>query len=344
MLARLFVAVPFHLAVPDGRRFNVYTYEDEGYLVNLYPPSRSDRPAPGDIPDVVKMNGAPAFVANGLGIEFRRESFDRVRGHSWDPPEAVINRAIDSFLTRLRYVTRGAQVHRVPLRQLHWQLRYLNDDGTELEEDSAMIRGLDGIVFHWSLVGINETVWEDIHRLPADFAPPPWDDLLLDSQAALPHVGTGVVLAATALEVFIAQILDALAARSDVPADVWKWLTDRGEWLRDPTTEEQFDVLLRHFTGHSLKEDGVLWEAFKNLKSARNSFVHEGVPKVGGKIVSVTDAARLLARANEIINRIKGWLHAELRWPEFELSVRLEIEHGFPERPNPPMQPTAPQD
>lgn len=341
MLARLFVALPFHLAVPDGARFKVYTYEDEGYLVSLYPPGRSDRPAPGDVPEVVKINDEPAFVANALHIEFRRESFDRGRGHPWDPPEAVISRAIDSFLTRLRYVTRGAQVHRVPLRQLSWRLRYLYDDGSELEEHSALRRGMGATAFKWSLVGIHETIWENIHRLPVDFGPPPWDDLRLDAQAALPHVGTAVVLAATSLEVFIAHTLDELAARSNLPADLWNWLTDRGEWLRDPTTEEQFDVLLRHFTGHSLKDNLPLWEAFKNLKTARNSFVHEGAAKVGGKAVSVSDAASLVARVNEIISRVRGWLPPDLRWPEFEASVTLQLEQAFPGRPNLPLEPTA---
>ncbi len=197
------------------------------------------------------------------------------------------------------------------------------------------------MAFKWSLVGINEGVWENIHQLPVDFTPPPWDDLRLDAQAALPHVGTAVVLAATSLEVFIAQILDGLAATSDVPADVWKWLNDRGEWRKDPTTEEQFDILLRHFTGHSLKDNQALWEAFKNLRTARNSFVHEGVAKVGGKVVSVSDAGSLVARANDVIGCVKGWLPADLRWLEFDPSITFQIEQEFPQRSSPPLQPTA---
>jgi len=39
----------------------------------------------------------------------------------------------------------------------------------------------------------------------------PWHDLLLDAEEALPGVGTAVVLAFTALEVFIADTLDELA-------------------------------------------------------------------------------------------------------------------------------------
>ena len=186
-------------------------------------------------------------------------------------------------------------------------------------------------------MGINEGVWKNIHQLPVDFTPLPWEDLRLDAQAALPHVGTAVVLAATSLEVFISQILDRLAATSDLPADVWKWLNDRGAWARNPTTEEQFDILLRHFTGHSLKDNQALWKAFKNLRTARNSFVHEGIAKVGDKVLLHSDAENLVARANDIISWVRGCLPADRRWLEFEPSITFQIEKGFPERPNPPL-------
>jgi len=329
MLAQLLVALPFHIAVPEGAQFTLYTYEDDGYLVTVYPPSRSDQPPPGEVPDLIRMSNAPAFVANALRIEFRRETFNRTSGHPSDPPEAVLYFAIDSFLTRLRYATRGTQVHRVSLQDLSWRLRYLNDDGSELEKRSGLVRGLRHITFTWSLIGINPTVWENIHSLSPDFKPPPWDDLRLDAQAALPHVGTAVVLAVACLEVFISHTLDQLASNSDVPGDIWKWATHRGYWLKDPTTNEQYDFLIRHFTGHSLKENPALWEAYKNLKDARNTFVHEGVAKVGGKVVSVPDAVRLVARMNDIINWVKIQLPTELRWLEFEPSVQFEFEQAI---------------
>ena len=64
--------------------------------------------------------------------------------------------------------------------------------------------------------------------------------------------------------------------------ELWRWINQRGDWRREPTVEEQYDTLLKVLTGHTLKEDQDLWELFKHLKTARNSFVHEGMAKVCG--------------------------------------------------------------
>lgn len=344
MLARLYIALPFHIAVPDGTEFKVYTYEDEGYQVSVFPPNRTDRPAPGDVPDVVRMNGSPAFVVNGLRIDFRKESFDRSRNGAWDPSDAVMVRAVDSFLNRLRYVARAPQVRLFSASLPSWRLQYLNDDESELEIAPALIRGRGGIAFSYSLVGLNPGVWENIYSLSPDFKPPAWDSLYLDALAALPHFGSAIVLAYTSLEVFISQILDALAQKSQLPPTLWTWLNERGDWLKEPTTEEQYDVLLRLLAGHSLKEDPSLWEAFRNLKTARNSFVHEGVAKVGGRPISSADSAGLVGRTSEIINWVKQWLPTELRWPEFQTSITFEFQQRLIGASNPPLQPTAGSD
>ena len=102
------------------------------------------------------------------------------------------------------------------------------------------------VSFRWT--ALNKPVWEDVMRLPIDFEPFPWEELLLDAHNDLPRVGPSVVLAATALEVFIAHILDLLAAQSPVPAPLWGWLNDRDDnHLRQPSVEEQYDTLLQVF-------------------------------------------------------------------------------------------------
>src|SRR5262249_13656712 len=159
---------------------------------------------------------------------------------------------------------------------------YTNDDGSELEAQEGYRRRRGSLQFHWSFIGISPEVWDNIFCLPPEFEVPVWDGLRLDALAALPSVGTAVVLAATSLEVFISTLLDQLASKRGLSENLWTWVRDRdGRTLQQPSVEEQFDVLLKELTGHSLKEDAVLWEAFKNLKSARNSFVHEGTARLG---------------------------------------------------------------
>jgi len=328
MLARLSIGLPFIFLVPEGVTFSLSTYEDSGYEVTPRPPVRSDAPTRVDVPENPQVNDGPAFVANALQIDFCKSTFERTSESSIDPPEEVVSRAISGLLTKLRYVTRGIHIRPVTLKGTNWHLRYLNDDGSELDETAGMIRGRGRKAMSFSFAVVDVDIWNRVNSLGATWIPPPWDEILLDANAALPHVGTVVVLSATALEVFIANILDGLAA-SRVPEDLWQWINDRGNWLKDPSTDEQFDKLLRHLVGHSLKEKQDLWEAFQNLRTARNTFVHRGVAMIGGNPLTDQDALRLLVKANEILKCIRDWLPPDHQWVQFENTTTTAFMIGL---------------
>jgi hypothetical protein len=74
-----------------------------------------------------------------------------------------------------------------------------------------------------------------------------------------------------------------------------------------------------------LKEEVPLWEAFKNLKTARNSFVHEGVARVGGVEINFDKAKALIKSASEIISKVREWIPADLHWPEFKHEIKIEM-------------------
>jgi hypothetical protein len=324
MLARLFVLLQFHLTVPEREQFPIFEYEDSGYKVRVFPPMRSERAPAIDGPEQLKIGGVPTFQTDVLRIDFAKESFERGIESPCDPPDTVINRAANSFLLRLRHVTGAAQVHPLNFPFVTWRLQYLNDDESELEKNEKFVRGRGTLQFSFSWIALNNAIWADIHSLPIDYEPPPWEGLLLDANAELPSIGPSIVLAATALEVFIAKVLDQLAVAKNTPPELWKWINQRGDWLREPTVEEQYDELLKFFTGHSLKEEQKLWEFFKNLKTARNSFVHEGVAKVGGSPLNAEVARKLIISASEIIQKVKEWLPQELHWPEFKHVIQVE--------------------
>jgi len=330
MLARLFVLLPFSLTIPEGEQFPVYEYADEGYHVRIFPPGRSDRPGPPpDEVDQILIDGVPAFQADALRIDFHKESFDRSKERNFDPPLEVVRRAVNSFIVRLRHVAHAGHVRALDFRDFRtvtWRIRYLNDDESELEPDEKLVRGRG--VLHWSFgwTALTKQVWEDVHTLPLDYEPPPWEELLLDAQSDLPRVGPAVVLAATALEVFIAHVLDDLAARSSVPAPLWNWISTRdGAYSREPTVEEQYDRLLMFFTGHSLKTEARLWESFMNLKTARNTFVHKGIAKIGGVQVSPETANHLIVSASEVVAKVREWLPPEVHWPVFKHEINVQI-------------------
>lgn len=327
MIARLTVGVPFTVAVPDGARFTAYSYEEDGYTIVARAPGRSDQPFKGDMPSDIEIDGAKGFAANAIQFDFHKTAFDRTRAKGYfDPPIELMQRVVASFVARLRYVTRASQVHQFDLAGgATWRLQYLNDDESELPENPELSRAVGAVAFSVSLASLSPVVWESMYEFDSDWRPPVWDDILLDAFSALPSLGTALVLGATALEVFIADILERLASTGDIPSDIWTWINNRDDWHNDPSTEEQFDVLLKHFTGHSLKEETRLWQSFKELRTARNKFVHEGTPRIGGTVITEVKARQLLASANDTISTIRDWLPAEKKWAQPKLDVKLTV-------------------
>jgi hypothetical protein len=325
MQALVQVSLPFDLLVPDGAEYQIHSITSGEYQVAFDVPIRSARPVRGTTFDQVRLNGDPAFLADFLQIRFFKEEFDRRASAEMDPPSWLISFCIEYFLGRLRYVAKAPHIRSVDFPHCDWRLRYLSNDGTELDVVEGLVRGRGVGQIQLQYVACHPAVWEDVFSLPSEFVPPAWRTLLLDALGALPHIGSAVVLAATAHEVFIAEVLNQLAAMSDLPGDLWEWITDRGNFQKEPSVEEQFDTLLRVFTGHGLKESPDLWKAFKDLRSARNTFAHTGVAKIGKSVLSVNDAARLLQHAEEIPRQVRSWIPTTLRWPEFEHPVELKL-------------------
>ena len=323
MLARLDALLPFSLWVPEGEQFPIYETTLEGYAIRAYPPFKGDGAATDDEIEQLSVNDTPAFQANVFRIDFHQAEFDRRSGLDSDPSLELIDRVLKSFMLRLRFVTRVSKIKPLDFPHVSWYLQYLNDDESELEEQEGLVRGRGARHHKFSWGVVNKEVWENLHNLPPDYQPPPWVMLLLDADLILPEIGPALVLAATALEVCISQNLDVLAAGGSVPKELWKWMNNRG-WLREPSTEEQFDSLFRILCGSSLKDEPDLWEAFKNLKSARNCFVHEGVPRIGGEVVDKAKAVQLIREAREITEFVRARLPEERQWKEYVYTTRVK--------------------
>lgn len=330
MIARLLVQLPFEVYVREGEQFPLYEYDVAPYKIRTYLPLRSTKPSQEDQTDYIAINDVPAFGADVLRIDFIKYSFDRCVVSMDDPSTNMMESAVNSFLIKLRHVGRAPHVRPVRLSNTSWRLQYLNDDESELPAQEGFHRGRGGIRWSLTFIALTKPIWEDVFQLPADYRPTPWDELLLDAFGELPNIGAGIVLAATALEIFIARTLDQLAARSKLSPDIWKWLNVRKDRDRNPSVEEQFDSLLKILASHSLKEEPRLWELFTNLKTARNSFVHEGVAKVGGSPIDDSKAKQLILAAGDVIKKIQEWLPEDLRSPSFAHTIKLEVLKKIP--------------
>lgn len=325
MLAKVHILVPFEMTLPLGAEYKVYGYEKDGYQIYFDIPTLSGKPKLPDAPEEVLINGMPSVQADVITLTFKKDHFERGLDSPVDPPALLIDSALNSFLARLKYVSKAPQVKPIEFANSQWHLSYLNDDGTELEKVDGLVRGRGTRSFSFTFLGCDPLLWDHIFNLPEGFIPPPWSLLLIDARGALPHVGTALVLAATALEILIAELLDQLASKTAIPSDLWDWVNDRGHWQKEPSVEEQYDQLLKIMTGHSLKEDGALWEGLKNLRSARNSFVHEGKAKIGGKEVSVSEVLTLIGRAEAIVVKIREWLPEDCRWPLINHTIQIQM-------------------
>ena len=82
-------------------------------------------------------------------------------------------------------------------------------------------------------------------------------------------------------------------------------------------------VNLFHQCGFKIEEQE-LWVSFKHLRTARNTFVHGGVAKVGGIPINTEMTNELIASASKIIQKVREWLPQELHWPEFRFEIEIK--------------------
>jgi hypothetical protein len=340
MIARFRVLLPYRLLLRAGDKFEAFEVERGSYRGLVHPPYQAAGPveatdplsdvpvselaagiAPA-IPQVehigVTMDGAPTVFANAFQIDVRQEAFDRSPGQrdddaAGDPPIAWFLEVVNAVLSRLRSGLQAPDIKAIRSDQSIWGLEYLEDDGSPIKRVKGEVWGASGFEAHVSLPGLNEEKWGWAISAAGMHVAPVWETLQLDAEAMLPEVGPAIVLAETALETVAERLLDVCASAQCLPAGLWQWINDEKKFQRPPSVAEQFDDLLRILGGRSLKDAPALWEKFQNLKRARNSFVHEGVAKVGSTVVSPRMAADLVAGAREILDWVDPMLATEDR-------------------------------
>jgi hypothetical protein len=340
MIARFEVVIPSGIAVAPEATFSPFEREVDGYTIRIYPPYRSRldrsaleldspvplfeitsqlRPAePHPATDSVLIEGLPTVLADVLRIDFVGREFDR-HSDSDDPPVDLALRIANDFLARLRTLGRGGHVKPLDPRAI-WRITYLRDDESEFGPalDEGIVRARNSVRWRVKLLALRPSLWEEAEALDEDFEPTAWDTLLLDALDLLPEIGPVLVLAYTALETRIENALDVLAPRSRLSAEFWAWIRDRGgDWRAQPSVADQLDHLLRELGGRSLKDEPELWQAFRDLHKARNSFVHQGRAVIGDQSVTSERVGQLLALTGTIIDWIEELLPEDERRPRY---------------------------
>lgn len=177
----------------------------------------------------------------------------------------------------------------------------------------------------WKYCVITEKIWDKATQLIDAHETETWSKLLLDAEELLPDIGASIVMAAAALEVLIEVALSCLASINEMPKGLWEWINNRGDYRKEPSEEEKYDNLLYILANKSLKAEQPLWEAFKNIKSARNSFLHEGKLVIGKEDLTIEKSIMLISKAKEIAVWIEQLLPIEKRAPILEDTMQVQL-------------------
>jgi hypothetical protein len=335
MIARVLIHIPFNIAIAkDDLKLCASLEYKTGLVIQYFCPFRDPDFGSREDPETLKINEKDAILANYIRIDFKKENL--IIGNNYDPSLDLIEQSLNLFLQRLRYVTESPQIHPIFLHSVPWSLIYLNDNGTALKDEKGNRISRGCVPGQLQYVVLNEKSWNKIFTSNINFKSRHWFDLLLDAKN-LPRIEPGIVLAFTALEVFIAEILDQSSKGNNISEELWTWINNRPNWQQEPTIEEQYDILLKILTGHSLKEDKKLWSSFQNLKTARNTFVHEGISRNSRKSkkpLKLDEGTKLIESAEKITLKIREWLPNEQQWKIFTENethnVHFEINLSVP--------------
>jgi hypothetical protein len=357
MIARFSIVLPHPLHLSTRHDYTPVEFIDGEYRVVVYPPVTSvletfppwgDSQSALEIASMIRpaetaivredftMDGSPLIQASLLQIDFQKDYFERRipkdgKTLSCDPPVSTLFETLNSVLVGLRMMGRAGEIKPLPEKGV-WRVRYLDDDGNELERDGKNVLGHYGVSLQRSIIAVSPEAWQRLPKILPNVRPPPWRSLLLDAQALLPEIGPSIVLTATALELLIATALRSGAKEKEVSPDVWDWINERGDRRRHPSIEEQFDTLLRQIHGQSMKETKPeLWRVFKTLKDARNYFAHTG-KLVHGQVkqkVTADMAGSFIQSASEIATWIESFLPDDIGNKRFALTGFPNLEMQF---------------
>ena len=333
MIARFQILMPYTIYLPSQVDLAALEAAVSGYQVRILPPQKAiadprdfdgSSPVPlfeatrGLRPDPnrsansqIEVDGRPALESNLLVIEFLKDEFDR-RPDSQDPPVHLCLEIANDFLARIRFVLRAPQLKPLVPDRTPWCIDYLQDDGTSLDPAPPLVRARYAGAFSWTVAVVNEAAWAAA-AAPESGVAPVWDALLLDAFSYLPSVEASVVLAFASLEALIDWCLEQHVAAGAMDGTLYTWIAERDDFAKQPSVTEQFDVLLKAVSGHSLKDDQRLWERFVWLRKVRNNIVHKGEPVLNGTRVDAVKAAELVTAAREIVDWVEHGLPEEKR-------------------------------
>lgn len=331
-LAQIYILLRVPFYIPDGTLLDPIAYQQGGFVVRLKQPAESKwrmdasrtsfglqhlLPSSSRQLAAVTFNGTKTMVCDLLSLEVDAAT------------EANIDSAIDAAFD---VANRWLRTYRVGLgtHQVEFVGRSTNNWRAEL------ISRRPGMIGTKTYGGVSIKVppmpfitadaWSGIKGLGEIYVPERWEELLTDAMGLMPAIGPASVLAYAALEIRIDTLADILARKVGIDPIFWKWIRSR-PYLAQFTTEEIAKKLFEIWAGGSLSQQSHLWAIFVELRKARNSFAHEGVPRnLAGQNLTIDAAATLLAGARQVLDWLDGLVPEEQRRPSLRLADKEHVE------------------
>ena len=362
MIAQFRVALPFTVHLQAGMQYREVEEERSVGRVTIYPPMQAEgsTPAIGTSKlvsikavnarlrprssamsmEALNVDGVPALPMDLMQVDVHRGSFERGEG-SDDPPVAEMFTIVNEFLLAIKAVANAYRLVPVEPESAIWRMEYMADDRTQLPTDPRKHAARTSAKFKYESNVLLPEAWNKAAAVRRTHPLNVWNELMCDAWRALPEIGPAIALANAAIEVLAKEAVEMLVPRGDVVERLWEWLTDRDEWWREPSIAALFSELLPAVGGKSLKDETRLWEAFQNLRTARNKLAHEGVAKIGNALVDEPRARSLLEKADEIVEWVEVQLPAEKRRPLYKAKPNVRFEIGFSNDLDAPIEVTS---
>jgi hypothetical protein len=344
MIARFTILLPFNVVIQAMAKLEPVDQQWGNHKVRVHPPRQAIQPPTiylstgvplsmqetivrltaaeePRIAEGITMDGQQCYFADLLVLDFIAPDFDRTdprpeeKDKIKDPPNETVFVLANEVLDRLRAVIRRGKIKPIHADRTHHLVQYLKDDGSALAMEADKVRMIVRMPLVWDTPAITEVTWNLAQNTAEVPALHKWDQLMLDAIAVMPDRGAAIALMNVALETFAIWMNNILANHPSGEHSLYTYVNNREQWMQQPSVSDRFDGLLRALSGKSLKDNPSLWEAFKLIRNARNTFMHEG--KVGYKKavddLSVKEVYELIDSARDVIKWVEQLLPIEER-------------------------------
>jgi hypothetical protein len=233
----------------------------------------------------------------------------------------TIQSVIDYWFTTLRYVSNFVKLKPFEIYRTFYDINFTSDDGEPITiPDLRLIRRVNVLYYI-----ITNEMWNEATQIPYEYSLPQWKITLLDSRDLVNNPGSALVLAFSSLEIYINELLIKHVNLFENEQNKYRYL----DKIQNVNTNiyDKFCTLSKKILGFSLKKNDVLFNVFKNIKEARNCFIHNGTLIFNRTEITPVSIVSIINKIESIIHFYEVNINEEYRTKIYEIdNANLQID------------------